>query len=203
MVKAILFDIDGVIIRHESFFESALSADEYRDPHRVITEFFQSDDCKRADRGQVHPFDAVRPYLDRIGWTGTSQEYFDRQHDYERQFIDHGLLSRIKALNGNRAKCYIASNQNVYRKEFLREALSLSANFSAVFFSSEIGAMKPEDCYWDAVIGRLASDIPGIAPGETLFLDDLEENVASAERRGIQTLWVRSAADIERVAGYL
>jgi putative hydrolase of the HAD superfamily len=203
MVRAILFDIDGVIIRHGRFFESELSADEYRDPHRVITEFFQSEDCRRADKGLVHPFDAVRPYLDRIGWKGTSQEYFDRQHNYERQFIDHGLLARIKTLNEGAAKCYIASNQNVYRKEFLREALGVERAFSGAFFSSELKAMKPEDRYWDAVIESLCRELPGIEPGEILFLDDLAENVASAERRGIKTIWVRSLADIERLAGYL
>lgn len=53
--------------------------------------------------------------------------------------------------------------------------------FDAVVISSEVGMRKP-----DEAIFRHAVDLLGLAPGECVFIDDIEHNVRAAEVLGLQ-----------------
>jgi FMN phosphatase YigB (HAD superfamily) len=198
MIKAVLFDIDGVIIRHEKYFSHTLSTRFFLDPVEVLNEFYGSDINRDCDRGLLDPLEAIAPFLERIGWTEGSRNYLLAQYEFESRYIDTDLLGRIKRLNGSGIECYIASNQNHLRKDFLIERLGIRENFAGAFFSSELGFIKPEDGYWRRVIERVGNGEGRIGPNEMLFLDDLEANVVSARDFGIEAIQVNGIDDIER-----
>ena len=55
--------------------------------------------------------------------------------------------------------------------------------FDAMTISAEVGVMKP-----DARIYRIALEKLGVAPAESVFLDDFPENVAGARAVGMQAI---------------
>jgi epoxide hydrolase-like predicted phosphatase len=61
--------------------------------------------------------------------------------------------------------------------------------FDAVVISGEVGMRKPEEA-----IFRLAVDALGLAPGECVFIDDMEANVAAAVDFGMTGLHHTEAA---------
>lgn len=67
--------------------------------------------------------------------------------------------------------------------ERIRNDRDLPSLFDAVVISYEVGLAKPEP-----EIYRLALSHLGVAPGDTLFVDDRAENVAMAAELGLRTL---------------
>jgi putative hydrolase of the HAD superfamily len=68
------------------------------------------------------------------------------------------------------------------------ERMALHDNFDHVFFSCDLGLMKP-----DPQIYRIVTEQTGLAPQRTLFLDDSQENIAAAKALGWQVIHFRSA----------
>ena len=66
--------------------------------------------------------------------------------------------------------------------------------FNKAFYSCEIGLRKPDaECYqW--VIDHLHID-----PAKSLFIDDLEDNVAAAKSVGLQTIQLKAGNKIEEL----
>jgi putative hydrolase of the HAD superfamily len=108
-----------------------------------------------------------------------------------RQVVAEGLLGRMFAATTRCDPMYAA----VYalRKAGLRTGLLSNSwgvgdyprhlfpgMFDAVVISAEVGMRKPEERIFRHVI-----DLLGLAPGECVFIDDIEANVAAAEAVGM------------------
>lgn len=197
MVKAVLFDIDGVIIRHRSFFAHTLPRWRYRDPGPVMDSFYRSPTNHACDQGALDPFVEMRPFLDRMGWKGSVESYLRKQYRFEAKSIDRSLLKAIDALRARGLHCSIASNQNRHRREWLREELGAAIHFDRAFFSSELGCAKPDPAFWEKAYAALSLDIPGIAPEDVVFMDDMPQNVAGAEAFGFRGFAVSCRSDID------
>jgi glucose-1-phosphatase len=42
-------------------------------------------------------------------------------------------------------------------------------------------------------------NLSGIIPSETLFVDDLEKNIAGAEKAGLKTFWLKDGMEVSEV----
>jgi putative hydrolase of the HAD superfamily len=62
--------------------------------------------------------------------------------------------------------------------------------FDAVVISAEVGMRKPEER-----IFRHAAELLGLEPGECVFIDDIEENVAAAQAVGLIGVHHRTARE--------
>jgi putative hydrolase of the HAD superfamily len=203
MIKAVLFDIDGVIIRHKTFFAHTLSPRRYIDPGLVMDSFYGSEINKDCDRGTLDPLLAVRPFLEKMAWKGSSESYFDRQYRHESRCIDFRLLKTIQALRSHGILCCIASNQNYYRREYLKRELKAEKYFDHAFFSSELGVNKPDRLYWKKTHARLEGNHLSLAPGEIVFLDDSPQNVESAGNYGFRSFLISNEQDIKAAFEYI
>jgi len=47
MTKLVLFDIDGVIIRHKKYFSDTLSEDRYNNPGLILNRLYKSENNKK------------------------------------------------------------------------------------------------------------------------------------------------------------
>jgi putative hydrolase of the HAD superfamily len=70
----------------------------------------------------------------------------------------------------------------------------LSRCFDVVLVSYEAGCTKPDSRIYELCLHRL-----GVPASAALFVDDRRENVAAAERLGIQTLLFTGDADVDEV----
>ena len=197
MLKAILWDIDGVIIRHQDYFHTQLEKDNYYKPQEILNEFRTTKLNNACDQGLLDPLISIMPFLERIGWNKSSEEYFDKQYEYEDKYIDDSLIERIQLIRAKNIKCYIASNQNYYRKEHLIHRLNLNTKFDGFIFSYDLNAVKTEDKYWELLKEIMTRE--DIRIHELLFLDDMETNTKKASEHGILSKIINTEDDINEV----
>ncbi|WP_044117852.1 HAD family hydrolase [Alkaliflexus imshenetskii] len=92
-------------------------------------------------------------------------------------------------------KLYVLSNTNsLHVERFERMAPGydhLSQLFDRMYFSHLIGSRKPDTTAFLSVVVH-----SGIVAEETLFVDDLADNIETARRLGFQTLHVSNGLDI-------
>lgn len=94
-------------------------------------------------------------------------------------------------------KLYLFSNTNVIHiellhKEFMESyGFEFSSLFVKDFYSHEINERKPDLSSFQKV-----TELSGVEPAETLFVDDLESNIKGAAEAGFKTLWLKDGMEI-------
>ena len=199
MYKIILWDIDGVIIRHKSYFSEKLIIDGYNDPINILNEFRTTKLNELCDKGELDPLIAIKPFLKRIGWEYTCEEYFNAQYEYEDKYIDDKLLMKISHLRESGIRNYIATNQNYYRMNHLRKRLNVNSNFDGLFVSNKLNAVKKEDEYWRKILEEISNENKYIELKNIIFVDDMKENVKKANENGIPGIVIINEYDIGNI----
>ena len=184
--RAVLFDIDGVLLHHGAHFYETLALAGRESPREAIGRFYSSGTNLRCDKGELDPELALAPFLAEMGFPGSAADYLAAQYAFEERFVDLALLEGVRELRASGLSCYVASNQNPRRKARLVEWLSVEESFDGAFFSCDLGHVKAEDGYWEAVLESLAAR-EGLAARDLLFLDDLPDNLRKAEEHGLST----------------
>lgn len=92
--------------------------------------------------------------------------------------IPEARKQKLLDLHKQGYKLYVLSNINELHAEWTREQLQ-GIPFEAMFFSNEIQMAKPDARCYEHVIRET-----GIVPEETLYIDDLPENIEAGRRAG-------------------
>lgn len=195
-IKNIIFDLGGVIItidqrqavRH--FKEIGVADAEQR-----LDAYTQTGIFGDLEAGKINA-EQFREELSKIvgheltaeqclyGWKGYAVEVPRRNLDILRRLRDEGY------------RLILLSNTNPYMMSWVRGndfdgcGHPLDDYLDAIYTSYECGMMKP-----DERIFRHVLETEGIAPGETLFVDDGQHNVEAAARLGINTFKPENGAD--------
>ncbi len=119
-------------------------------------------------------------------WGGRWMEMFDG-------YID-GTSRLIEALAGREIPLYALSNMPSETWPLMREAFPLLRRFGHVVVSGDIGLVKPDPRLFAYTLARIG----GPDPGEVLFIDDVQTNIATADALGFRTHLFRGAAGLER-----
>jgi len=82
-------------------------------------------------------------------------------------------------------------NQNLKKEHGLS---NLDALFDTCFYSFKMGMGKPDPGIFKKVILEA-----GMVPGETFFVDDIEENIKAAERLGFHTFLFPLNSDLKQI----
>ncbi|NOY97438.1 MAG: HAD family phosphatase [Chlorobi bacterium] len=111
-------------------------------------------------------------------------------------------FSRIKVIQELRKqfKVYLFSNTNEIHVKKLHDEfraghkMDFYSVFDKIYYSHEIHDAKPAVSSYLKVIAD-----SGVTPGETLFVDDLMENIEGAEKAGLKGFWLPPGMDITEV----
>lgn len=180
-IKIILIDLDGIVVTgRKGRFSERISA-EYGVPIEKIIDFIKNEYslCKvgKADLREV-----LAAHLKEWNWPGSADDLMKYWYHEETE-INESIISMIKRLRKNGIKCYIASDNERYRAEYLINNLSLEPLFDGTFFSFEVGYRKPDPEFFALVLEKLEP----FSPDEVVLWDDKESNLAEARKLGIQT----------------
>jgi putative hydrolase of the HAD superfamily len=180
-IRAILFDADGVI-QHSTSDDLPVRLEHILGfiPDRLDTFMHEVFEAERpALAGQADFADMLAPVLTRWGAAGAAAQLASAW--WCSIAVDQAILALIKGLRQQGIFCALASNQQRYRATYMAQTLTYDAVFDRSFYSYQLGFVKPDLRYFEAIMASLP-----FAPGEMLFIDDAEKNVAAARRAGLQ-----------------
>jgi glucose-1-phosphatase len=104
------------------------------------------------------------------------------------------LLHKIK----NQYRTFILSNSNdIHYQHYVKDLQEIHhfRDFDQLvekaYFSFQVNLAKPEAAFYQLLLNN-----HGLKPEETLFIDDIKQNIDAAAALGIQTLWLTPGMDI-------
>jgi len=177
MTKVVLFDIDGVVIKKAKVFSIRLSESRGVGIGEVLKFFkgeFQECLVGKKDLKLVLP-----KYLKLWGIKDNLESILDFWFSGEAE-INYEVLEKVRELRLGGIKCYLATNNEQYRVEYLMNNLNLSTEFDGVFASFKLGCKKPDPEFYREIMKKIGIE----NPREIEFWDDDEENVEGAKRFG-------------------
>lgn len=178
-IKAVVFDLDGVVIKAQKLF-SEIYSEQYGIGLSELTKFFEGR-FRKCTVGESDLKEELSPFLEKWGWDKTIDEFLN--YWFKNQVgLDEDVLDVIKKLGENNIKCIVATNQEKYRAEYLFSELKIVELFEKVCLSCKIGAMKPDDSFYDFIISDLSSS--SISPGEVVYWDDKDSHVRAGNKNG-------------------
>jgi putative hydrolase of the HAD superfamily len=178
----IVFDLGGVVVAYD---RGALLAELYADPatHAAVSAGIDEHlDWLEMDRGTLPEPEAVARAAQRSGVSAPEfARFIDRMSVAWTPIPETvDLLYRLRA-KGHALFCL--SNMHPMSAAFLERAFTFWDVFAGQVISCRVGLCKPEA----AIYAHLLERHQLVAP-ETVFIDDLDVNLAAAARFGIHTV---------------
>jgi putative hydrolase of the HAD superfamily len=185
-IKAILFDADGIVIDSGHF--SRIYTQKFNIKMEKMLPFFDGifQDCKR---GQADIKKELEPYLKEWKWEKGVEEFLNFWFEIENNIITEGI-EIIEYLKMRGVKCYLVTDQEINRTNFIRNEMGLKNIFDNIYSSAEIGYLKSEPEFYQYVLNDL-----GFEKREILFIDDRQKNIDIAKKIGLNNSYLANNSD--------
>ena len=179
MIRTFLFDIGNVLVRFD--FSKAVRAlaalSDVSDESEVLARI---ETVKIAyEDGQLPRTDFIREIISILKYRGTETELVAAWQDIFT--ANEPMHDLVRKLHG-RYPLYLLSNTSDIHMEGLFRDFDIFRNFTGATYSYAVRASKPHP-----PIYQIATLEHGLVPAETLFIDDLAANIATAKELGFQT----------------
>jgi putative hydrolase of the HAD superfamily len=184
--KVVVFDADGVLCNPPFRFAAFLTG---LGISRETTREFFADAFYPCLVGKADTKKVLEPFLPKWGWSGSVDSFVEAWHR-EEHILEPELVKLIQRLRGEGYTVCLATNQDPYRAAHM----GLEDLFSRCYYSSAVGAMKPEREYFDYITKDL-----GVEPGAICFFDDEERYVKGAIGAGWKAFVYADAAQADRL----
>lgn len=180
-IKAIIWDLEGVILRTNEGSISASLARLLQVPEEQVRPALFSDFNDRVDLGEYTQEDFWDFILETAG---RPPEYKQRLRDFffEGFFIDQELLTDVHNYHKYVKTC-LFSNFSDELRPMMKSHWQVNGAFDEILISCEIGMIKPQPAAFQYALKRL-----GCQAGETIFIDDRVRNVEGAQAAGIHAI---------------
>jgi len=94
-----------------------------------------------------------------------------------------GTMDLIRSIQDSKNKLFVLSNMHAASITYLEEHHQIWDLFEGVVISSRIQLVKPEIAIYEYLLSEHE-----MKPVETVFIDDMRENLVAAASTGIQTI---------------
>jgi epoxide hydrolase-like predicted phosphatase len=184
-IKAIIWDMGGVILRTEDPYPREKLAEELGITLEELEKFvFTSPSAIQATAGEISSREHYQEITRRFKLGDEGLKYFfDAFWNGDR--VDGILLEEIRKLRIH-YKTAMLSNAWSEAREFLTKVFPCLEPFDIAIFSAEVKLVKPQSEIYQLMLKEL-----GVEPAESVFIDDFKENVVAAAALGIHGIHFR------------
>lgn len=190
MIKAIIFDVGGVLIRTmnrdgRNRLEKRLGLEPGGSEYLV----FNSEMGTKAQLGQITVPELWHWVQQHLGLSDAELVAF-QQDFWDGDQLDTALVDLIRQLRG----CYqtaIISNAQDNLLEVVTERYPMADAFDLIVGSAYERVMKPDAAIYERTLARL-----GRQPAEAVFIDDFAHNIAGAEAVGMHGIHYQPGVDL-------
>ncbi len=186
-VKALLFDLGGVLINIELDQTFAIWSKYSAVPAEVLKQRFSIDESYRKHEcGQISAQQYFASLRSSLGIDLTDAEF-------EQGWMAM-LGAEVQGMEALLQKCqqlplYLFSNSNVIHHSYwLKRYQAMLEVFDKQFVSSSLGQRKPDTAAFLTVADAIA-----VEPANILFFDDTLENISGAKKAGLQAVHVHGS----------
>ncbi|MBR2481191.1 MAG: HAD family phosphatase [Clostridia bacterium] len=185
-VKAVIFDMDGVIFDTEAVWKKAFLQANVIYGLTTLTEEYRASICGKKEA-------TIREELKLMHPEAKVDEYRDYMLSYVKEAVSSGnyeikphAVEILTYLRNRGYKVALATSSHRDRAEmmFKNKGLDLSNHFDATIFADDLhGKPKP-----DPTIFLLASEKLGVLPGESYVIEDSINGIEAAVRGGFMPI---------------
>ena len=158
----------------------------------VRQEVFEHPDWVELDRGTI----ALEHAIDRgAARTGLPRQVIGRLLEAVPRFLTpiETTIDLIRKMSRTNHGLFVLSNMHLASIAYLEKNHGIWDLFDGIVISSRIQMVKPEPQIYEYLLEQYR-----LEPVETIFIDDLPENLEAASSLGIQTVRFVDAAQCER-----
>jgi epoxide hydrolase-like predicted phosphatase len=181
MIKAICFDLDGVLFTEQSFrnFMKNLPK-EINDPEKVEFVLYKSPQMQEFKSGKIDEdkfWNFAKEELKITVDIDDIRSVFQNSYVMRQEVVDY-----VKKVRKAGYKTCVCSNNFPTRINALQKKLRFLDYFDTVVLSYQVGFKKPAKEIFQALINK-----SGFRPEEIVFADDNESRLTGAKELGINT----------------
>ena len=185
-IKAVFFDLGGVLVRTEFQAPRQQLAErlgmEYEDLSKIV---FDSDSGIRASLGEITSADHWALVVKRLKRPADELALI-RDEFFAGDIVDRTFIEYIRSLRGKYKTGLISNAWSDLRDFVVREKFDDA--FDKMIISAEVGAMKPEPKIFQVALEQF-----GVKPKEAIFVDDFYVNIEGCEKVGIKGIHFKDA----------
>lgn len=178
MLKAIFFDLQGVLTKHGRLFSTDLPA------------AWEPEVKKEETIRRYYEFRTKKELNEKEFFNNVPQEKTKLYLNFSK--IHEGAEVAVKTLY-KKYPLYIASNHisKIFDEEL--EQIKLKQYFTDFIVSKDIGVAKPDILFFEIMLKTAK-----VKGSEAIFIDDTKTNLEGAKKLGITTVWVNNKTDNPR-----
>lgn len=191
MIRAIMFDLGNVLL----FFNAKISSKAFSKatglPEEQLWQLFFVSELERCyTRGEITSKTFYNQVCGHFPKKISYKTFGRLWNDIFTENLEmDGLLRKLK----KHYPLYLISNTNDLHFEYIRKKFKLMKHFTDFFPSHKVGHRKPDPVMFRHVLKKIK-----LKPEETVFIDDIEEFVKSAESLGIQGIQFKTCSKLKR-----
>lgn len=187
MIRAVIFDMGGVLLRTEDAAPRERLARRLGISRRALEEaVFLSPSSKLAEVGGISEAEHWKTILDQLGVPEEDRPAF-REEFWSGDRVDYELVEWLGSLRPV-YKTGLLSNAWDEARKAIQSRFGFLDVFDVSLFSAEVKLRKPDEQFYRLILERL-----GVKPSQAIFVDDFLLNVEAASRLGMNAVHFRSA----------
>ncbi len=188
----IVFDLGGVVFDWQPEAIISHFFDDEGERSLVRKKVFQHRDWIELDRGTLPLPDAADRGATR---TGLSRQHIERLLEAVPSFLVpiDATFDLIRGLGDTEHRLFVLSNMHLASAAHLEASYDIWEMFDGIVFSCRVKMVKPERQIYEHLLNH-----HDLEPTDTVFIDDVAENLSAAKALGIRTLQFLDPLQCER-----
>ncbi len=185
-IKAVIFDLGGVIVRTEDQTPRRQLASRLGIPPAELSQIiFDSVTAMKASTGLLTTTEHQAAVANTLSLNAAEiTSVWDEFWAGDR--VDTRLVEYLRSLRP-RYKTGLLSNAWDDLRRVITDRWHIEDAFDVIIISAEVGLAKPDHQIYHLLLDRM-----DVAPDEAVFVDDFPQNIRAAQEVGLHTVHFRS-----------